>query len=170
MFYGNGFLDPRICKLNAEFNMQSLILIKRQLTQMTILTYSQYKTACVFKLLPALRIIKFINPCQFDRSRVTMFYFGVPTVAQQDRQCLGSTGMQVQSPAQHSGLRIQHCRSCGLGLRPWLGSDPWPKNSICCSRAKKRKEKLSCFVLFFVFFFCFLEPLPRHVEVPRLGV
>ena len=52
---------------------------------------------------------------------------GVPTVVQQDWQPLGSTGMQVRSLAQHSGLRIQHCHSCGLGcdcsldLIPGLG-------------------------------------------------
>ena len=27
-----------------------------------------------------------------------------------------------------------------------------------------------CFVLFFVFVFCFLGPHPQHIEVPRLGV
>jgi len=29
---------------------------------------------------------------------------------------LGSAGTQVPPPARHSGLRIQHCHSCGLGL------------------------------------------------------
>ena len=32
--------------------------------------------------------------------------FGTPAVVQWDQQCLESTGMRVQSPAQHSGLRI----------------------------------------------------------------
>ena len=45
---------------------------------------------------------------------------GVPAAVQQDQQHLGNTGMQVQSLAGHSGLRIQHC--CGLQLQ--LGSDP----------------------------------------------
>ena len=36
-------------------------------------------------------------------------------MVQQDRQHLGSTGIQVQSPAWHSGLEIQHCCSSGLG-------------------------------------------------------
>ena len=45
-----------------------------------------------------------------------------------DLWCLGSTGLNVRSPAQHSGLRIQHCCSCGLGrdcgldLVPGLGT------------------------------------------------
>ena len=38
----------------------------------------------------------------------------VPALVQWDRQCLGSAETQVWSPAQHSGLRIRHCRSCGL--------------------------------------------------------
>ena len=36
-------------------------------------------------------------------------------MAQWDLQCLGSTGTQVQSLAHHSGLKICHCLSCGLG-------------------------------------------------------
>ena len=40
---------------------------------------------------------------------------GVPAVAQQDQWLLGSAGMQVRSLAQHSGLRIQRCRSYGFG-------------------------------------------------------
>ena len=36
-------------------------------------------------------------------------------MAQQDQWCLGSTGTQVPPPAWHSGLRIWHCHSCGLG-------------------------------------------------------
>ena len=39
----------------------------------------------------------------------------VPTVLQQDWWCLGSAGTQVRSLAQHSGLRIPHCHSWGLG-------------------------------------------------------
>ena len=40
---------------------------------------------------------------------------GVPAMVQWNWWCLGSTGSQVQSLAQHSGLRIQRCFSCGLG-------------------------------------------------------
>ena len=36
-------------------------------------------------------------------------------MVQRDLLHLGSAGMQVQSSAQHSELRIWHCRSCGLG-------------------------------------------------------
>ena len=65
--------------------------------------------------------------------------FGVSAVAQWDWQHLGSTGMQVQSLAQHHGLRIPLLQ---LQLR-WqlqLGSDPWPRNSVCFfGVAEKRK-------------------------------
>uniref|UniRef100_A0A8D1UD07 Synaptotagmin 17 n=1 Tax=Sus scrofa TaxID=9823 RepID=A0A8D1UD07_PIG len=42
------------------------------------------------------------SPCQDST-------WGVPAVAQWDWRGLWSTGMQVQSPARHSGLRIWHC-------------------------------------------------------------
>ena len=35
-------------------------------------------------------------------------------MAQQDWQCLGSTGTRIQTLAWHSGLRIQHFFSCNL--------------------------------------------------------
>ena len=42
----------------------------------------------------------------------------------------GSSGAQVQSLAQHSGLRI------------WsLGSDPWPGNAISHRRPKEKKKE-----------------------------
>ena len=46
---------------------------------------------------------------------------GIPAMAQWDQRCLGSLGSWVQSLAQHSELRIQHCCSCGLGCN--YGSD-----------------------------------------------
>ena len=48
---------------------------------------------------------------------------------------------EVQSLAWHSGLRIWCCHSCKLQLKlqVWLGSDPWPRNSICLGVAKKKK-------------------------------
>ena len=60
-------------------------------------------------------------------------------MAQWDLQHLGSTGTQVQSPAWHSGVRIQHCHSNGLGLNcgsdliPGLGTPyalGWPKSAL----------------------------------------
>ena len=52
-----------------------------------------------------------MNKCKISSKMVDL---GAPTVAKQ--WCLGSAGMQVQSPAQQSGLRTWHCHSLGLGL------------------------------------------------------
>lgn len=61
------FLEPRICTLNIE--------IHYKLVQMTVPIYIQYKMMYVFKLSPTLRIIKFINPWQFDTSKnIILFY------------------------------------------------------------------------------------------------
>ena len=61
------------------------------------------------------------EPFFFPPKRVVV---GVPAVAQRDWLGLCSTGMQVRSPAQHSGLRFQHCHSCGIGCN--CGSDMIP--------------------------------------------
>ena len=65
---------------------------------------------------------------------------GVPTVVQQHWRHLGSTGTQVRSLAQHSGLRIWHCCSCGLGLKLQLRSDPWPGNPYVEGQPKKKNK------------------------------
>ena len=61
-------------------------------------------------------------------------------MVQQDKQHLGSNGTQVRSPAQHSGLRIQPCRSCCL-VRGF-GLDPWPGSSVCRRAARKKGYSL----------------------------
>ena len=67
---------------------------------------------------------------------------GVPTVAQQDQQCLGSARMRVQCLAQWvkdpAMLQLQ------------LGSDPWPGNSICPGAAKNEKKKKVHYVILFI--------------------
>ena len=50
-------------------------------------------------------------------------------MVQQDGLSLWSTRMQVQSPAQHSGLRRSQL---------WFS---WPRKSICNRPAKKEKKK-----------------------------
>ena len=53
---------------------------------------------------------------QFIFRSLKQLYHGVPAVTQWDQWHSGSAGLQVGSPAQHSGLRIRHCHSCGLSL------------------------------------------------------
>ena len=64
-----------------------------------------------------------------------------PTVMQWDRRHLGSAGMQVQSLARHSRLRIWCCRSCGLN--PNYSSDmiPGPGTPCITGRPKKKKKR-----------------------------
>ena len=60
--------------------------------------------------------------------------------------------------------------SCISDSTPGLGT------SICCGMALKRKKEMQyanycrLFFFFFLVFLPFLEPLPRHMEVTRLGV
>ena len=68
------------------------------------------------------------------RKRIKM---GIPTEAQRDQLHLCSTRTQVQSLAQHSGLRNPAVAQVTTGLR----SDPWPGNSIYCRVTKKKKKK-----------------------------
>ena len=60
-------------------------------------------------------------------SKVMEVMAGVPTVTQWDQQCFCHAGMQVLSPARHSGLRIRCCRSCSRGHNCSLE----PGNSVC---------------------------------------
>ena len=48
--------------------------------------------------------------------------------------------MQVQSWVQHSGLRIWHCCSFGLGLDCSSDLFSWPGSSICCGVARNGGE------------------------------
>jgi len=85
---------------------------------------------------------------------------GDPAVVQQDKQRLGSVGMQVQSLGWHSGLRIWHCCSCGLGricgldLIPGLGipyaTGQWKKYTYLYPQ---RLSWLCSFLLFLSLFF-----------------
>lgn len=63
----------------------------------------------------------------------------VPTVAQEDQCCLGSTGSQVWSSAWHSWLRIWYWGSCGLGSN--CGSDLIPGLGTPCSTGRPKKKK-----------------------------
>ena len=62
-------------------------------------------------------------------------------MAQQDQWCLGSPGMEVRFPAQHSGLRISHCHSCSIGHNYGWNLIPGPGLPLPCSSQKKKKKK-----------------------------
>ena len=51
---------------------------------------------------------------------------------------LKSAGLQVPSPARHSGLRIWGCHSCDIGHNCSSDLIPGPGNSICQGVAKKK--------------------------------
>ena len=69
--------------------------------------------------------------------------------------CCGTVGLvvswehwvQVQSPVWHNGLRIQHCRRCGLGCN--CGSDliPGLGTSYAKGSQKRKKRRKSCLFL-----------------------
>ena len=58
-------------------------------------------------------------------------------MAQWDWRRLCSAGMQVQSPAWHSGLKDPALPQLQHSSKLWLRSAPWPGTSICCRAAKK---------------------------------
>ena len=63
-------------------------------------------------------------------------------MAQQDMQHLCSTRMQVCSLAQCNGLKDLALPQLWHRLHLWLGSDPWPRNSICHGVAKEEKKDI----------------------------
>lgn len=68
----------------------------------------------------------------------------VPTVAQQDQRLLWTVGTQVQSLArlaQHSGLKIQRCRSCDVGCTCSSDLIPGPELPYVLGVAEKEKRK-----------------------------
>ena len=67
--------------------------------------------------------------------------WGVPAVAKQDRQHHCSARILVKSLDGHSGLKYPVLPQLQCKSQLWLGSDPWPRNSIFCGAAKKKKTK-----------------------------
>ena len=64
---------------------------------------------------------------------------GVPAVAKRDQQRLWSNGKRFPSPAQHSGLRTQHCHSYSIGCI--CSSDlAWELHVLQCGQKKKKKN------------------------------
>ena len=69
----------------------------------------------------------------------TYFKYGVPAVVQQDWQCLGSAGTQIQSQAWHSVLRIPCCHKYGLGSN--YGLDLIPDSGTPYVKGQPKMEK-----------------------------
>ena len=67
--------------------------------------------------------------------------WGAPAVVQHINGILGAAKLWFRSLAQHSGLGIQRCHSCGLGHD--YGSDLIPGLGALCAvgQSKKRKTK-----------------------------
>ena len=65
---------------------------------------------------------------------------GIPTVAQWNQWYHGHVGMQVWSLVRHSGLRIPHCYSCGIGGNCISHLIPGPGIPYAVGHPK-RKEK-----------------------------
>jgi len=57
---------------------------------------------------------------------------GDPIVAEWVNDQAPPCDVAVQSPAQHSGLRIRHCRGCGIGHRNSSDLLSGPETSTCC--------------------------------------
>ena len=65
---------------------------------------------------------------------------GVPTVGQWNWCCLWSTGSQVPSLAQHSGFKIHHCHSCGVGCNYGLDLTPCLGTPYAMGQPKGKKK------------------------------
>ena len=61
-------------------------------------------------------------------------------MAQWDQQHLCSSRTQVQSLAQHHGLKDPALLQLWPRSQLWLRSDPWPGNSICHGVVIKEKK------------------------------
>ena len=61
-------------------------------------------------------------------------------MVQQDLWRLGLVGTRVQPPARHSGFRIQHCCSCGLGCDCDSALNPGPGTQWGGQKRKKKSE------------------------------
>lgn len=73
-------------------------------------------------------------------------------MVQKDRQHLWNTGMQVQSPAEHSGLRSSTATAAAKVHNYSLDMTPGPENTTCHKGAIKEKiiislRVISCHIL-----------------------
>ena len=101
---------------------------------------SQVHFHCTTMGTPAPLFLK--ESCDLDFSDL---YYKVPTVAQWVRYPTAvaqvPVEMQVLSQAWHSGLRIRHCHTCGVGCSCGLDSIPDLETSIYHECGHKNKNK-----------------------------
>ena len=139
---GKLLLGPKI-NSKCLIYMMSTFLYKKNLVKKISRTFYSICVPyfLIFPTLPGWSKFSW-NWINFSYARNSVKKIRVPAVVQRDRWCLWSTGTQIQSPAQHSALRIQ----CFHRLQLWPGSDSWPRNSICHGAAeeKGKGEKKIC--------------------------
>ena len=75
------------------------------------------------------------------KQKINKIFLRVPTVVQWDQWHLGSSGMQVGSPAWHSGLGIQCCHSCGLGHNCSSDMNTGLRTPYAVGQPKKKERK-----------------------------
>ena len=125
------FLGPRFCKDILSNQISLTVYAKNQ-----VLECQKNSIFAVF--LQSLKNIVVIQ-CLKKKKKRTLF-FSVPAVAQWDWWPLGSTRTQVLLLAQHSGLRIRRCHSCGLGCNHGLDLIPGLGTPCAAGQSNKKKE------------------------------
>ena len=70
-----------------------------------------------------------------------MNFFGFPDVVQRDQPCLCRARKYRSILVWHSMLKNLALPWLRHRLQLWLGSDPWPRNSLWHGAAKKIKKK-----------------------------
>ena len=71
-------------------------------------------------------------------------------------------------------VAVVEAGSCSSGFTPGLGTSTCQGCGPKKTKKKKERKKKNFYLFIYLFIFClflpFLEPLPWHMEVPRLGV
>ena len=68
---------------------------------------------------------------------------GVPAVVQRDQQCLWRAGSHIPIPGPAQWVKDPALLQLWHRRQLQLGSDPWPKRSMC-GKAAKKKQSLQC--------------------------
>ena len=82
-------------------------------------------------------------------------------MVEQDWQCLGSPGVQVRSPARHSGLRIRHCLSFNLGHDCISDLIPSPGTPYAAGQPKLAEGGRNLYLFWVLMCFSFAKCCPK---------